>query len=285
MIKNFLFLFAAMLISSSHIQAQGKKEAKKTQESPVNSKPWEVTELYKTVKKVEPARSADGSQQVPGDAVVLFDGTDFNMWQKPKSKIVASMTEFERVIPGMQSTYRSDPVGWKIIDQQVMEVVPGQGPIASKQAFGDVQLHIEWLAPVAKGKEGQGYSNSGVFFMGLYEVQILNSYDNDTYANGQASAVYKQHIPLVNASLPPDTWQTYDIIFMAPRFSDKGSLISPARLTVIHNGVLVQNNVELLGPTCFIGTPYYIPHPDKLPLILQDHGDPIRFRNIWVREL
>ena len=166
-----------------------------------------------------------------------------------------------------------------------MTVAPGTGAIETKKAFGDVQLHLEWNAPVAEGKSGQGYSNSGVFFMGMYEVQILNSYENDTYSNGQASSVYKQHIPLVNASRAPGQWQSYDIIFMAPRFSEKGSLISPARITVLHNGVLVQNNVELLGPTTYIGASHYTPHPEKMPLALQDHGDPVQFRNIWIREL
>ena len=281
MMKNFLILLAAVLLISNPIHAQRKKEAKKAQEVPANTKPWEVTELYKEVKKVKPATSSNA----PSDAVVLFDGSGLDQWQKPKSEIVVSMKEFERVIPAMQSTYRSDPINWKITNQKELQVVPGEGAIATRKAFGDVQLHIEWMAPTAEGKEGQGYSNSGVFFMGIYEVQILNSYDNVTYSNGQASAVYKQHIPLVNASLPPDTWQTYDIIFMAPKFSEKGALVSPAKITVLHNGILVQNNVELLGPTCFIGTPYYIPHPEKLPLILQDHGDPISFRNIWIREL
>ncbi|MBV6647953.1 MAG: DUF1080 domain-containing protein, partial [Cyclobacteriaceae bacterium] len=157
--------------------------------------------------------------------------------------------------------------------------------ISTKRSFGDVQLHIEWQAPKASDKSGQGYSNSGVFLMGLYEVQILNSFQNETYANGQASSVYKQHIPLVNASRPPGEWQEYDIIFMAPKFSDGGSVVSRARVTVFHNGVLVQNNVELLGPTVYIGNTYYVPHAEKLPLVLQDHGDPIRFRNIWIREL
>ena len=277
MMKNFLILLTAMFFLGNHTYAQNKNEA--------NTKPWEVTELYKDVKKVAPAGASESSSGAPSDAIVLFDGTELSQWQKPKSDIVVSMKEFAMMIPTMQSTYRSQPAKWKITDEKELQVLPGEGPIATKKAFGDVQMHIEWLAPKATGKEGQGYSNSGVFFMGIYEVQILNSYDNETYANGQASAVYKQHIPLVNASLPPDTWQTYDIIFMAPRFSESGALVAPARVTVLHNGVLVQNNVELLGPTCFIGTPYYVAHPAKLPLILQDHGDPIKFKNIWVREL
>ncbi|MEL6561525.1 MAG: DUF1080 domain-containing protein [Bacteroidota bacterium] len=244
------------------------------------TKPWETTELYKEVPKVNPG----SERNIPSDAIPLFTGSDQNMWQKPQSIIAVGMMQFAPMIKTMKSEYTTEPAEWKVENGE-LEVVAGKGPIATKKAFGDIQLHIEWLTPKAEGKSGQQYSNSGVIFMGLYEVQILNSYENETYSNGQASSVYKQHIPLANASRPPGEWQEYDIIFMAPKFSEKGSLLSPARITVLHNGVLVQNNVELLGPTCYIGTPYYVAHPEKLPLILQDHGDPVKFRNIWVREL
>jgi hypothetical protein len=240
----------------------------------------EATELYKELPKVTPGE-ANGA---PSDAVILFDGTGLDEFQTPQGPVVASMIQFKDLIPTLQSDHKGDPVSWKIEGKELV-VVPGTGHIASKRPFGDVQMHIEWLAPSQEGKSGQMYSNSGVLFMGMYEVQILNSFENETYSNGQAASVYKQHIPLVNASKPVDTWQAYDIVFMAPKFSDKGTLVSPAKATVFHNGVLVQNNVELLGPTCYIGAPYYIAHPEKLPLILQDHGDPMRFRNIWIREL
>lgn len=240
----------------------------------------ESTELYKEVPVVTPS----ANHQSPSDGLVLFDGSGTSQWQKNPIRIVASMREMDPIIRELRSEYQMDPAEWEI-DKGVLVVKPGTGAIATKRAFGDVQLHLEWNAPIAEGKSSQGYSNSGVFFMGLYEVQILNSYQNATYSNGQASSVYKQHIPLVNASRPPGEWQVYDIIFTAPRFSEKGTLVSPARVTVFHNGILTQNNVELLGPTCYIGTPYYVKHPEKLPLILQDHGDPIRFRNIWIREL
>lgn len=240
----------------------------------------EETELYKDLAKVTPGEGG----QSPSDAIVLFDGSNLNQWQKAQLGSPTNMVGLKDVIPQYDPGYSGEDAAWTIKNEE-LEVKPGTGDIATKQAFGDIQLHIEWLAPKAAGKSSQGYSNSGVFLMGLYEVQVLNSYDNETYSNGQASSVYKQHIPLVNASLPPDTWQKYDIIFMAPKFSDKGTLVSPAKVTVFHNGVLVQNGVELLGPTCYIGAPYYIAHPEKLPLKLQDHGDPVRFRNIWVREL
>lgn len=240
----------------------------------------EATEAYKEVVKVTPGKNGSA----PSDAMVLFDGNNLDAFQVPQAPVVASMKQFAEIIPGLKSDYTGDAAPWKVENGE-MVVVPGKGHIATKKAFGDIQLHMEWLAPRQEGKTGQMYSNSGVLFMGMYEVQVLNSYDNPTYSNGQAGSVYKQHIPLVNASTPVDTWQMYDIIFMAPKFSAKGTLVSPAKVTVFHNGVLVQNNVELLGPTCYIGAPYYIAHPERLPFVLQDHGDPMRFRNIWVREL
>lgn len=254
---------------SLSISAQEKRQPDPTQ-----------TELYKDIPAVTPGEGASA----PSDALVLFAGTDLSSWQKGQFGSPASMDGLKDMIPKMDPNFTGKDADW-IIKNGEMEVAPGTGGIATRKAFGDIQLHIEWLAPKAEGKTGQGYSNSGVFFMGLYEVQVLNSYENLTYSNGQAASVYKQHIPLVNASLPPGTWQTYDIIFMAPKFSNKGTLIQPARVTVLHNGVLVQNNVAIHGPTCYIGTSYYIAHPEKLPLSLQDHGDPMRFRNIWVREL
>jgi len=133
--------------------------------------------------------------------------------------------------------------------------------------------------------DGQGRGNSGIFLMGKYELQVLDSYESETYYNGQAGSIYKQHIPLVNACRPPGTWQSYDVIFTAPGFNEDGSLESPAYFTVLHNGVLIQNHVELEGPTEYIGKAKYKEHPDKLPLSLQDHGNPVSFRNIWIREL
>src|SRR5262249_12469494 len=151
---------------------------------------------------------------------------------------------------------------------------------------GDCQLHVEFATPTPAHGEGQGRGNSGVFFgLDRYEVQVLDSYGNKTYADGGAAAVYGQYPPLVNASLPPGQWQVYNIIYTAPRFEPDGKLVSPARLTVFHNGALVQNNVQLTGPTSWLERAPYQPHPEKQPISLQDHGNPVRFRNIWVREL
>lgn len=262
--KSSLFIISLFLTTSLYAQKQVP----------------EATELYKVLEKVTPGIG----DSAPSDAIILFDGTSLSKWQSQQTPLGASMQDMKDVIPTLKADGKGEPAEWEIYSE-VLTVKPGTGPIETKMGFSDVQLHIEWLAPKAEGKAGQLYSNSGVFFMGMYEVQILNSYENPTYSNGQASSVYKQHIPLVNASKPVDTWQKYDIIFMAPKFSEKGTLVSPARITVFHNGVLVQNNVELLGPTCYIGTPYYVAHANKLPIALQDHGDPMQFRNIWIREL
>jgi Domain of Unknown Function (DUF1080) len=146
-------------------------------------------------------------------------------------------------------------------------------------------LHVEFAEPAPPKGESQERGNSGVFLMGLYEIQVLDSYENKTYADGQASAVYGQYPPLVNASRPPGQWQSYDIVFHGPRFDKEGKLMRAARATVLHDGVLVQDNVELSGPTAHGQRPPYKAHPEKLPLALQDHGDPVRYRNIWIREL
>jgi hypothetical protein len=180
--------------------------------------------------------------------------------------------------------YKNPSADWTVEAGQFV-VKPGTGAIETKENFGDFQLHIEWLSPQDTGKEGQGYSNSGVFMMGLYEIQVLNSYANRTYSNGQAGSVYKQHIPLANASRKPGEWQMYDIVFTAPQFNKDEILKSPARVTVFHNGVLIQNNVELEGPTAYIGKSEYFQHPEEMPLRLQDHGDLVRYRNIWIRKI
>lgn len=197
----------------------------------------------------------------PADAIVLFDGSDLSQWEAD-----------------------SGPARWKV-DSGYMEVVAGAGGIHTKRGFGDCQLHIEWMTPVPPHGEGQERGNSGVFLMGRYEVQVLDSYQNQTYPDGQAAAVYGQFPPLVNASRPPGVWQSYDIVFHRPRFDAQGKVMSPARVTVLHNGILVQDNVELSGPTAHQRRPPYTAHADELPIALQDHGNPVRYRNVWVRVL
>ena len=235
-----------------------------------------ATEIWKEIPVVTPGEA--GSP--PSDAIVLFDGSSYAEWQATK------LDEGFVTANGMKTLDMdvSDDVSWEL-DNGNMVVVKGAGYIRTKRVFGDVQLHLEWQSPVMDDASGQGYSNSGVFLMGLYEVQVLNSYENKTYANGQAGSIYKQHMPLTNASRPPGTWQTYDILFKAPIFGADGQLLRPAEITVLHNGVLVQFGSVVQGPTRYVGSPRYTPHPSKMPLLLQDHDNPVRFRNIWVREL
>jgi hypothetical protein len=211
----------------------------------------------------EPRMVTSGREDTPpSDATVLFDGTDLTGWTHEDGR------EAE----------------WHVEDG-AMTVAPGTGSIRTRQGFGDVQLHIEWRTPAEIVGDGQGRGNSGVFLMERYELQVLDSYENRTYSNGQAGSVYKQHIPLVNASRAPGVWQSYDVVFIAPRFAPDGALVSPAYMTVFHNGVLIQNHVELQGPMVFIGLPEYEPHSDREPILLQDHSNPVSFRNIWVREI
>ena len=198
----------------------------------------------------------------PSDAKVLFDGSNLSQWRSPNN----------------------EPAKW-VLKDGYMESVRGGGYLHTADSFGDVQLHIEWAAPTPAQGKGQGRGNSGVFLMGLYEVQVLDSYDNFTYADGQASAIYGQHPPLANASRAPGEWQSYDIVFRRPHFSRDGALLKPARITVLHNGVLVQDTVEIWGGTSWLQYNPYQSHPDRLPLSLQDHGNPVRYRNVWVREL
>jgi hypothetical protein len=198
----------------------------------------------------------------PGDAIVLFDGRNLDAWRSDDGA----------------------PARWRIHDGAI-EVVAGGGSLVTVRSFGDIQLHLEWASPTPAKGEGQGRGNSGVFFMTRYEVQVLDSYQNDTYPDGQAAALYGQRSPLVNVSRPPGEWQTYDIVFRRPRFNADGSLHSPARATVFHNRVLVQDAAEFTGRTVHGRAARYEAHADSLPLSLQDHGEPVRYRNIWVREL
>ncbi len=199
----------------------------------------------------------------PSDAIILFDGKNLDAWQSAKD---------------------GSPARWNIVDGQLV-VKPGTGDIQTREKFGDVQLHVEWWDPnLPADKVNQDRGNSGVFLQDVYEVQVLDNFENKTYVNGMVGSIYKQFPPLVNAAWPAEHWQTYDIIFTAPRFAADGSLASPARLTVLLNGVLVQNNSVLKGGTTYIGAPSYTPHGD-LPLRLQDHSHLVRYRNIWLRKL
>ena len=198
----------------------------------------------------------------PSDAVVLFDGKDLSRWKSAKG----------------------GEAPWKV--ENGVLVVNGGGDIVTKEPFGDCQLHVEWAAPTPASGQSQGRGNSGVKIMGRYEVQVLDSFgDAKTYADGQAGALYGQYPPLVNASRPPGQWQTYDIIFHAPKFGPDGKVLKPATATVLHNGVLVQDNTELKGTTAHKSPGVYKSHAPKEPLLLQDHHNLFRYRNIWIRPL
>jgi hypothetical protein len=212
---------------------------------------------------VDTGKAVEPPAPPPSDAIVLFDGKDLSQWRRKKD---------------------GSPAKWKV-EKGYMEVVKGAGDIQTATAFGDCQVHVEWASPAPPSGEGQNRGNSGVFLMGQYEVQVLDSYRAPTYADGYAASMYGMFPPLANASRPPGEWQTFDIVFRAPRFDPAGKLLRPARITVLHNGVLVQDNRELLGPTTHGHRAPYAAHPAKLPLGLQDHDFPVRFRNIWIREL
>ena len=220
-----------------------------------------LTEIWNPVPKVvTPGKT---SSDAPSDAIVLYNKK-------------ADTSKWENVNGGA--------FNWNT-DGEAITVKASAGNIQTRQSFGDCQLHIEWKTPAVVKGDGQGRGNSGIFLMGRYELQVLDSYNNTTYSNGQAGSIYKQHMPMVNVCRPPGEWQTYDIIFTAPQFYSDSSLKSPARITVFQNGTLIQNNVEIWGGTGHIGVPKYVKHPAKEPLILQDHGNPVSFRNVWIREL
>lgn len=223
---------------------------------------WDVHSMSRPKPPVVSPAAADASAAPPADAIVLFDGRDLSRWRSAGGS----------------------PAKWRIVDG-ALEVVRGTGSIATADGFGDIQLHVEWRAVAPPRGEGQNRSNSGVFLMGRYEVQVLDSYRSETYADGQAAALYGQHPPLVNASRPPGEWQSYDIVFRRPRFAADGSVIEPARITMFHNGVLVHDGVAFQGATAHMRAASYAAHEDRLPLALQDHGDPVQFRNIWLRDL
>ena len=197
----------------------------------------------------------------PSDAMVLFNGKDLSAWQQRNGK----------------------PAAWKVRDGY-FEVTPGSGDMVTKEPFGDCQLHVEWATPNPAHGHDQEPGNSGVYLQSLYEIQVLESNRNKTYPDGQAGAIYCQYPPLVNPALPPGEWQTYDIIFHAARF-DGSKLLEPATVTLLFNGVLAQDHTIPTGPTDYMKRPPYKPEPAKLPLLLQDHGQPVRYRNIWIREL
>ena len=242
MVKYNLIFLALFLLSKINAQKKAESEEKK-------------------LNNPEPKLVVPGNfSSAPSDAVVLFDGKDFSRWQHSKTK---------------------QPVEWLLNSDKSMTIKPGTGSIETKEEHGSVQLHIEWKSPIENKGEGQTRGNSGIIFQARYEVQVLNSYLNSTYPDGQAGSIYSQHVPLVNAMRPTGEWQVYDIIFNSPKYDDNGEIIKPGSFIVLHNGVIIQNAVEINSPTLGIdkGT--------KKVLILQDHdkNGSVSYRNIWMRRI
>jgi 3-keto-disaccharide hydrolase len=266
--NTILIAFAVCLALAPPAQAQQQPPAASAQPQPPKAKP-EDTEVWEPVPPViTPGATNDAP---PSDAIVLFDGRNLDEWVATKDKA---------------------PAKWIVADG-IVTVDKKAGNIETKRTFKNYQMHLEWRIPTGVTGEGQARGNSGLFLASTgtgdsgYELQILDSYNNKTYVNGQAASVYKQSPPLVNAMRKPGEWNTYDVIWTAPTFNPDGSVKTPARITAFHNGVLVQNNFELAGETLYIGKPFYKAY-DRAPIKLQAHGDPsppISFRNIWVREL
>lgn len=250
--QKLFFAVAMLLFSAATTSAQ------------IDTK-WKIHDLDRPVPAVVTpgtASTPDQPGKPPSDAIVLFDGSNLEKWLSEDGS----------------------PAKWKV-ENGYAEVVAHTHNIHTKDSFGDCQLHVEFMEPTPPHGESQERGNSGVFLMNTFEIQVLDSYENKTYADGQTASVYGQYPPLVNAARPPGQWQSYDIVFHGPRFDSAGKLVRPARVTVFHNGVLVQDNVELSGPTAHGERPPYKSGPDKGPLALQDHGNPVRYRNIWLRPL
>ena len=243
--KKLSISFLLSLLFSVNIFAQDRPEA---------------TEVWTPAPPVVTAGATP--QEAPSDAIILFDGKDLSKWTDNKQNAVR----------------------WKS-ENGAMTAEKGTGDIQTRQAFGSCQLHIEWRTPKKVVDSGQNRGNSGIFLMGQYELQVLDSYNNKTYSNGQAGSIYKQSMPLVNVCRPAGEWQIYDIIFTAPKFDENNIVVSPARITVFQNGVVIQNHVEVKGKTVYTGKPSYTKHKDKEYLVLQEHGSPVSYRNIWLREL
>jgi len=227
-------------------------------QQPAKQYKWKV---HDPDRPVPPIITPGTATSAPSDAIVLFDGSDLSEWASSGDK----------------------PAKWKV-ENDYMVIPKGGGTLRTRRSFGNCQLHIEWASPAEVKGSDQGRGNSGIYFMGQYEVQVLDSYNNKTYADGQAGGIYGQKPPLANACRPPGEWQTYDIIFHRPIFADE-KLVKPATITVLHNNILIQDHWIIEGRTLWRQRAIYKPHADALPITLQDHGNPVRYRNIWIRPL
>jgi hypothetical protein len=262
------FRYLAVLLTAASLPAQTHSGADLgfTDTPMLPGQKWHVHDPARPYPPVVTPGAAPGA--APSDAIVLFDGKDLSKWAQEGR--------------GADRGKLIDPK-WPVKDGY-FEVGPGTGPLMTRDKFGDIQLHVEWSEPPDIKGSSQGRGNSGILVMGLYEIQVLDTYHNPTYADGHAGAIYGQWPPLANAARPPGEWQVYDIVFEAPHFED-GKLVKPAYQTVFWNGVVLHNRKEVMGPMVYRQVAHYTPHAAELPLALQDHNNPVRYRNIWIRRL
>ena len=261
-----LKLAAALAISAVAFAQSPKPSDLGFKDTPIlPNLPWHVHDPDRPHPPVVTPASNPGAP--PSDAIILFDGQDLSKW-----------ASHEKSSGGPPVDAR-----WKL-DDGYFEVAPGTGELFTREKFADCQLHIEWASPEVVRGNSQGRGNSGVFLMSLYEIQVLDTFNNPTYADGQAAAIYGQWPPLANLARKPGEWQTYDIVFEAPRF-DGDKLVKKAYQTVFWNGVVVHNHKEVMGPMVYRQVATYRPHEAELPVSLQDHGNPVRYRNVWIRRL
>jgi|SRR5581483_1202484 len=256
--------YIACLFAAAALMAQKPGDLGFTDTPMLPNLPWHVHDPARPHPKVVTPGSTSGA--APSDAIVLFDGRDLSQWEQEgrgddRGKMVAPK--------------------WKVGDGY-FEVAGGTGSLLTKEKFGDCQLHVEWASPAEVKGTSQGRGNSGVLIMSRYEIQVLDAWENPTYADGQAGAIYGQWPPLANPARRPGEWNSYDILFEAPRFEGE-KLVTPAYVTVLYNGVMVHHHKELMGPMVYRQVAHYTPHAPEEPLMLQDHGNPVRYRNVWVR--
>ncbi len=259
-------LYAAALLAGGALVAQQTSHDLGFKDTPIlPGQPWHVHDSDRPHPRVITPGSTPGAP--PSDAIVLFDGHDLSKWvQRGRRADRGKLVELK----------------WKV-ENGYFEIAPHSGDLMTRDYFGDCQLHIEWASPEVVRGNSQARGNSGVYMMSRYEIQVLDSYNNPTYADGSAGAIYGQWPPLVNPVRKPGEWNTYDIVWEAPKFEGQ-KLTRPAYLTLLFNGVVVQNHKELDGPTLYRAVGSYQPHGDA-PILLQDHGYPVRFRNIWIRKI
>lgn len=251
---------SALLIVAASLSLAGMAQLDSSRQTPESTEIWYPVPRVTTPGALAPEAKVN---KPPSDAIVLFDGANLEQWKSAK--------------------FDNTAAPWLVGDGAIT-VKPGTGDILTRQEFDDFQLHIEFRTPAKVNGSGQGRGNSGIFLQGLYELQVLDSYNNLTYSNGQAGSIYKQSMPLVNASLPPGTWQIYDVVFTAPKYNKDGMMVIPPYVTVLQNGILVQNHTAIRGTTPYVGLPELKPH-EKGPIRLQDHNNSTSFRNIWIREI